>query len=506
MRTKKAAINFLTDALPQIIILVLVFFKIKIFIRYLGAETLGLYQLYGQIVSYLVLVEGGIGSALLFRLYKPIHDNNQKKINQIMSAARVIFNFIALIILVVGIIISFNLGFFIKDNNFSSFFLIFTFLLYLTSQALYYFVTPYRCMFDASQDRFIPNLIYQSITLIKSVIEIILIVMGKGLVEILISLVILSLISNLLTFIAFKKKYPKISFKEKKDFSMMKDVKDLFVNTVGILIANNIDILLISKFIGLKTVVIYTTYNYFVEAIKQFIDKITGATISGIGDVLTSSQKKDKEKTITIFNELNSLVFFLGIVICVPFYIFINKFITIWYEGEITTTRMYGLLFSILLFLNIIRIPMKTFSLSSGKFKEVKKYVILEIVINLAISLCLIKKMGIVGLLIGTIVSIVISELIFKAKVIHKKILNQTSKLYYIRLIMNTIYLVSISVIADIIIPNNYSSLRGCIFLGILVTFFNLIVTILYLKITNQLHFMKRIKFFVDFTKNEMKK
>ena len=124
----------------------------------------------------------------------------------------------------------------------------------------------------------------------------------------------------------------------------------------------------------------------------------------------------------------------------------------------------------------------------------------------LAISLCLIKKMGIVGLLIGTIVSIVISELIFKAKVIHKKILNQTSKLYYIRLIMNTIYLVSISVIADIIIPNNYSSLRGCIFLGILVTFFNLIVTILYLKITNQLHFMKRIKFFVDFTKNEMKK
>ena len=49
---------------------------------------MGLYQLYGQIISYLVLIEGGIGSVLLFRLYKPIAEKDEEKLNSIMAAAR----------------------------------------------------------------------------------------------------------------------------------------------------------------------------------------------------------------------------------------------------------------------------------------------------------------------------------------------------------------------------------------------------------------------------------
>lgn len=499
MRTKKALINLLTDALPQIIILVLGFFKIKFFIKYLGNDNLGLYQLYGQIVSYLVLIEGGIGSAMLFRLYKPIHDKNQKKINQIMSAAKTIFNIVGIIILILGVIISLNLSFFIKDNSFSSSFLIFTFLLYLISQSLNYFVIPYRSMFDAAQDRYIPNIIYQTITIIKSIIEIIIVLTGKGLIEILISLVILSIISNVLIYIAFKKKYPKISFKEKKDFTMVKDVKHLFVNTIGNLVTNNIDVLLISKFIGLKTVVIYTTYNYFVEAIKQLIDKITGATMSGIGDVLSSEKKEDKDKAANIFREFNNLVFFLAMIICIPFFIFINKFIDIWYEGEIATKLIFGLLFMILLFLSIIRVPLKVFSLSSGKFKEVKHYVTLEIIINLALSLLLIKRMGIAGVLIGTIVSIIIAELIFKVRIIHKKIIYTKSFKYYVKLISNIFYLVLISLGLYFLIPNNYNSLITCIIWGIVVTIGNLLLTLLYFKITKQLNFLDRFQFLTKF-------
>ena len=84
MRTKKAIINLITDALPQVIILLLGIVKTKMFINILGETKLGLYQLYGQIVAYLVLVEGGIGSALLYRLYKPVHDKDNEKINQII--------------------------------------------------------------------------------------------------------------------------------------------------------------------------------------------------------------------------------------------------------------------------------------------------------------------------------------------------------------------------------------------------------------------------------------
>jgi len=307
MRTKKTIINFISDAFPQIIIMLLGIFKSKYFLQFLGNDTLGLYQLYGQIVSYLVLVEGGVGSAMLFRLYKPIHDKDQKKINEIMSASRIIFNVIGIVILVLGIIIAFNIKFFIKDNNFSDIFIFITFLMFLISQSINYFALPYRIMFDASQDRHIPNIIYQSITIVKSIVEIIIVCSGLGLIEILISLIICGLISNLLIFICFKRKYKNVSFKSKKDYSMLKDIKHLFVNTIGNLVANNIDIVLVSKFVGLGSVVIYSTYNYFIEAIKQLVDKVTGATISGVGDVLADDNSSNNEKIFDDFKVKNIL-------------------------------------------------------------------------------------------------------------------------------------------------------------------------------------------------------
>ncbi len=492
MRTKKAIINFITDALPQIIILILGFFKVKLFLKFLGDDNLGLYQLYGQIVTYLTLVEGGVGSAMLFKLFRPIHKHNQKKINEIMSASRTIFNVVGLIIIALGIIISFNVRFLIKANSFENSYLIITFMLFLLSQSLNYFTLPYRIMFDASQDRYIPNLIYQTITIIKSVVEIILVCTGNGLVSILISLVICSVVANLLIYISFKIKYPKISFKGKKDFSMIKDVKHLFVNTIGNLVANNIDILLISKFIGLGTVVIYTTYNYFVEAVKQLIDKLTGATLSGIGDLLVS-ENSNKE---AIFDEYNNLVFFLAALICTPFFIFINGFINVWYEGRISTSIIYSLLFAVLLFLNIVRIPLKVFSISSGKFKEIKRYVILEIIINFGLSLLLITKFGISGVLLATIVSIVVADFIFKVRIIYKKIIRTSSFNYYKYLIINMLFTIVMNTIFYSIIPKDYGNVIICIAVAIVVAFINLIFTIIYFSKTKQLSFMYRFKIY----------
>ncbi|MGN1301421.1 MAG: hypothetical protein ACI4U9_02715 [Clostridia bacterium] len=64
MRTKRVIINLLTDIIPQVIILILGIIKIKLFINILGQGKLGLYQLYNQIVAYLVLVEGRNGNCL----------------------------------------------------------------------------------------------------------------------------------------------------------------------------------------------------------------------------------------------------------------------------------------------------------------------------------------------------------------------------------------------------------------------------------------------------------
>lgn len=488
MRTKSTIINFITDALPQVLILILGLFKSKFFIEILGSDQLGLYQLYGQIVAYLVLIEGGIGSALLFRLYKPLREKNNEAISSIMSASRVIFRIIGFLILGVGFIISFLISYFIKETNFTFSYMQITFLIYLFSQAIYYFTIPYRTLFEADQKRYIPNLVFQITTIIKSLLEIIIVLSGLDLISILISLAICSLVANAVIIFAFKRTYTKVSFRAQKDFMMVKDIKDLFINTLGNLISNNIDILIISKLLGLNYVVIYSTYNYFVEGIKQFVDKITGATMSGIGDLLLDDASKSKK----VFNEFNEFVFFIASVICVPMFIFINKFIEIWYKGNINVSFWLATLFTIALFYQITRIPLKVFTLSSGKFKAVKRFVILEVIINLSLSLILVRYLGISGVLLATIISLYVADWLTKPFVIYNQIFMEKPWKYYIKYLMNTLFILFVATIFYVIVPTNYSSIITCFALGILVTIVNLFVTLIYHYLTKQITFISR--------------
>ena len=85
MRTKKAIINYITETIPEILIMFLGFFRIKFFLKYLGSDMLGLYQMYGQFFAYINLTEAGFSTAALYALYKPISKNDTKKVNSILE-------------------------------------------------------------------------------------------------------------------------------------------------------------------------------------------------------------------------------------------------------------------------------------------------------------------------------------------------------------------------------------------------------------------------------------
>ena len=118
MKTKKSILNFITDVIPLLIVSVLGIFKLKLFIEYLGDETLGLYQLFSQIMVYIALVDGGLTSAVLYALYKPNAKKDHKKMNQILVASKKTFNIIGIAIFSIAFIVSFFIKFFIKDCTF----------------------------------------------------------------------------------------------------------------------------------------------------------------------------------------------------------------------------------------------------------------------------------------------------------------------------------------------------------------------------------------------------
>ncbi len=491
--------NFITDFFPQIIIMIIALFKSKIMLQYLGQETLGLYQLFAQVITYLALAEGGLASAAVYRLYKPIADKDNQKIAEIANATRNVFMIVSGIILVLGIGISFVVPFLIENNTFSYGYIVSNFILYVISEVVVYLTIYRRALFEANQEKYKINIIYQTSLILHSLLEIAILILGGNLTSLFIMFICLNTVTSMIILLYGKKTYSYLPKTKKADYSLVKDVKNLFIHKISALISNNVDVIIISKVLGLVNVVIYTTYNYIINSLKLVVDKLYGAALGGIGNVLAT----DKDTGKKLFFEYNSLVFFFALVLGVPLLYAIDYFIDIWYSNEIYTSMLLSILFVVNLVYYIIRTPLISFTTAAGLFKETNKCAILEVIINLSLSLILVNIIGIPGVLIGTIVSLVISEYMIKPIIIYKKVFGEGVKEYYLRNLKFVLYLI-IGFVLIYVLKLHYrpiniiqwffsSVIIGVVNLGLVTGYFILVKELLFKdRVMNLIHLRKK--------------
>lgn len=490
MRTKKAILNFVYDALPQLIISLLGFLRFKFILSNIGEDVLGVYQLFGQLVAYITFVDFGLTSAVCYSLYKPIADKDQSKINSILSGAKYVFNIITVIMFVIGIILTLGIGFFIKETSLSLGFIQICFFMMVISNVITYFVASHTILFDAEQNKYQYIRYTQALLLVKAILEIIFIIVFKNILSILILGVIVSIIQNIIIIYISKKKHKNLNLKCERDMSFWQKTKDLIPHKIGTLVANNIDVLIISKFIGLAQVVTYTSYMYIINTLVTIFSKMTTASYAGIGNLLIV----DREKSYDKFLEYNSFVFFLATIICVPLYFAISPFVNLFYGSDYVVGNVTCLLFVFLVFYSIIRTVFNIFVTAAGLFKETIICVYLEIGINLILSLVLINYMGITGVILATAIAYIVSEYIVKPSILNKNIFHKKIGCYYkdclFYIVIVVINLILVYFSNNILVVTNF--FNWILFSGI-VFIFNFTITAVYYKLIKKLDFLDRL-------------
>lgn len=430
MKTKKMIINFLADTIPLIIVSVLGIFKMKLFLQVLGDETLGLYQLCQQIMVYVAIIDGGLNYAVTYSLYKPNIDDNRAKLNAILSSAKRVFSIIGAAIFAIAFLASFLAPYLIKESSFSNGYVSLCFILFSLSSVVEYFFVPYQTLLEVKERKYLSSLAIQTGQIIQSIIEIIMLLNGVSFISILIMHSIVKLLANLAMMIICKKCYPELKFNNKeKDYSYLPQVKYLIFNKINGLIGSNIDVLIISKLLGLKAVAIYSAYNYIVNMLKTILGKISTSVNAIVGNILA----KDKKSSYTIFEELNSMLFYVATVICVSLTLAINGFIEIWYEKEIATSFAIALPFVGILFFFIVKIATNVIINGEGLFKETRFCTLADTIVNLILSLALVNFFGISGVLIASCISAFIAEYCLKSYVVYKKVFEINPLKYHIK-------------------------------------------------------------------------
>lgn len=430
MKTKKTLLNFITDTIPLVIISLLGIFKSKLFLQVFGDEILGLYNLFSQIMTYVALVDGGLSSAVLYSLYKPNAEGDQKKFNALIAGAFKTFSFIGMAVFGIATVVSFFVPLLIKDCSFDYWYVILSFLLFALSSTVSYFFVPFTALLEVKEKRYIYNLTYQIGQIVLSVTEIIMLKKGFSFESVLFMHSIVRLIAYSSEALICKKQFPEVKFNQKeKDFSFKRHIKSLIFHKVNGLVGSNIDSIIISSMIGLKDVAIYSSYNYIVNMLRTIFGKIEYSMTAIIGNDLA----KDKSKAYKLFQEFDSMLFYLATIVCVPLALAINGFIDIWYEGDIATNMTLAIAFSTSLFITIIKMDTTLFVSAGGLYAETRFCALTDTIVNLVLSFLLIKLIGVPGVIFATATSIFIAEYILKTIVVHQNIFMTSAKSYFIR-------------------------------------------------------------------------
>ena len=406
-RTKAALINSGVATMTQIINLILNFVSRTFFIKILGEQILGLNGLFVNLLNILAFTELGIGSAITFSLYLPLAKKDIPQIQALMQLYRKTFHIIALIIFVGGIGIMLFLPKMIAGSpHVGNIFLAFS--LFLANSIFSYLWSYKRSIFIASQRGYVNGLNQMIFNLAMQIVQIIFLFLTESYYIYLIIQILFTVASNL-----------QISKLANRDFSYLnskvhmrvdsktieylkKNILGMVSSKIGGVVVFGTDNIIISSFIGLAAVGRFSNYTLVLNGVNAIIGQLVNAVTPSIGNFKIEKNKTEQVNLFYQYTQLNAyIVLFSAVVLSLLF----PSFIRIWIGTEYQLSNSLTTIIVLGFFINGLRNSNLNFMNAYGTFWEMRYKSIWEAILNLFLSLILIRytNLGIGAVVLGTV-------------------------------------------------------------------------------------------------------
>lgn len=453
-RTENSTKNMYTAIINQMLILIFRFVTRSIFIKCLGEKFLGINGLFSNILTLLSLADLGIGTALVYSLYKPIVEKNEEKQKAIVGYLKKVYRNIGLIIIACGILLLPFLKYIITEEvNYVNLNIVFLIYIFQTASSYLFFAANGEFL-GANQKSYISNKIANKITVISNITQIIVLLLFKNFYLYLLTIIFFNILQTAIISTKTKEMYPFIKEKTTTDLTkeekknIFKDCGSLLVYRINYVVLTATDNVIISKYLGLSIVGIYSNYvmitNSIINVLATFFNSITAS----IGNLHASNEQN---KDYFIFKLINFITVVCFGIFSIGIYVLINDFIILWIGKEYLLSGLFVLIISINLYVEGLRKFLATYRTSYGLFKKAKLVPLIGMITNVVVSIILVKKIGIFGVLLGTLISNLISFMWYDPYIIYKNVFKKNPLEYYLRNIFYFILFTALGYICKII-------------------------------------------------------
>lgn len=429
-RTKNAIRNMIFGFINKIVVLLFPFIIRTVLIKTLGSEYLGLNSLFTSILQMLNLAELGFSSAIVYSMYKPISEKNTITICALMNLYKKIYRIIGTIVIVIGLALLPFLNNLIKGDYPSNINIYLLYCVYLLNTGLTYFLFAYKSALLTAHQRsdVISNI--QTITyIIQYVLQIFILLKLKSYYLFISIQILTTILNNLFVAHITNKKYPmyvcngQIEKDTKNDIK--KRVTGLIVQRICSTTRNSLDSIFISAFLGLNIVAIYSNYYSIMYAIIGVMSIITSSIIAGIGNSIATETEK---KNYNDMNKINFIYMWLSGWCTICLACLFQPFMKLWMGEQYMFP--YGVVALLCIYFYSLKMGdiRAAYSDAKGLWYENRYRAIAESIANIILNLLLVKFMGIYGIILGTLLSLLIinfgygSQILFRHYFVKEKI------------------------------------------------------------------------------------
>ena len=434
-RTTNSIINSIFGMLAYFFVLVATMATRIAFARYLGEELLGLNSLYTSVLQILQITELGIGNAMIIFLYEPVKNSDKEKTKALIHLYKNVYNVFAGVLLLLGIGVQVLLIPHIVDVNTIAMKTVqLYFFLFLVGIVCSYLFAYNKSIFYAEQKNRVISIVNAGQKVVVGILQVVAIYQFHNYYVFLILMIIGNLAENLICHFMVLKEHPylKEPVKEKLSKTEQKKIveliKPIFVVRIADKVLSQSDSLIINGFIDIVTLGMYTNYHTIFNACIGLYNPIGSALTSSYGNLAVDADAEGKYRA---YLRSYSPFHYIAVFFCCLFLAFIQDFTYIAYGAKYVLSDSLSIIMTIYLYLTLVKTIYYSYQNAMGLHKLDQKQMIAQVPFNIIVSIILAKFLGLNGIILGTILSILIFSFGFKGKYLYEFAFHENIRKYF---------------------------------------------------------------------------
>lgn len=436
-RTENTKKNIVSSIGNKIVLLLLTFISRRLFIHYIGVEHLGINSLFSNVLTLLSMADMGIGTAMNVSLYKPIAEEDTKKIAALLNYFRCVYRIIAAAVFGIGVSLVPFLKYIVNlDTNIEHLYLYY--IIFVIKTAASYLYAYKTSLVKADQKMYIVNRVEIYVNLSKILGQIVVICFWKDYLLYILLEVVGVIVTNVLVSKKADNQYPfineTIELKKDEKKVLFSDISSVFLYKISWSLLNGTDNIIISILLGTVYVGLYTNYYTITSSVELLIGLLFGSITASIGNLVATASA---EKRFATFKVMQMVSFWMCGVVCVCLFCLTQDFIGLWVGKDLQLDQLTLIAIVCNVFFSICMRPVWTFREGTGMYKQIRYIMFVTAILNLTLSIIMGKFLGLSGVIFATSLSKILTYFWYEPNILFHNFFKTSSINYYISYLKN---------------------------------------------------------------------